>query len=269
MSLLEAILLGIVQGLTEFLPVSSSGHLELAKALLGNDLGGSESMLFTIALHAATALSTMLVFRKDILQLLTGLLAFKWNDETRFTTAILVSMIPVFIVGMAFRDEIETLFEGNLMIVGVSLLATAALLFASSRIGKVNEGGEVSLGLALVIGISQAIAILPGLSRSGATISTALMVGVSREKAARFSFLMVLPVIIGAMLLEIKDFAETQPERTVGNTALIAGFLAAFVAGVFACRLMIAIVKKSKLDYFAYYCVAVGILAIVAASFAI
>ncbi len=260
MSILEALVLGIIQGLTEFLPVSSSGHLELAKAIIGDDLEAGESMLFTIALHGATALSTVVVFRNDITDLFKGLFEFKWNESTKFAAFILVSMIPVFFVGVFFKDEIEMLFEGNLLLVGCSLIFTAVLLYSTTRI-PIKEG-KVTFGRALLIGISQAIAVLPGVSRSGSTISIALISGVSRERAARFSFLMVLPVIFGAMILEYKDFLEAQPSRNIDNMALITGFTAAFVAGIFACRWMIAIVKKSKLDYFAYYCLAVGSIAI-------
>jgi undecaprenyl-diphosphatase len=260
MSILEALILGIIQGLTEFLPVSSSGHLELAKAIIGDDIEAGESMLFTIALHGATALSTVVVFRYDIADLFTGIFKFQWNESTKFATAVLVSMIPVFIVGVFFKEEIEMLFEGNLLLVGCSLIFTAVLLYSTTRIPA--KEGKVTLGRALLIGIAQAVAVLPGVSRSGSTISTALLSGVSRERAARFSFLMVLPVIFGAMILEYKDFLEAQPSRSIDNMALITGFVAAFIAGVFACRWMIAIVKKSKLDYFAYYCLAVGLIAI-------
>jgi undecaprenyl-diphosphatase len=261
MSIIEAIILGIVQGLTEFLPVSSSGHLELAKAIFGQNIGGQESMLFTIAVHAATALSTVVVFRKDIAELFSGIFKFKWNAETKFASYILISMVPVFVIGMGFKDEIEALFEGNLLLVGASLLFTAFLLFVSTRISA--QKGTVNPTRAFLIGIAQAIAILPGVSRSGSTISTALILGVDREKAARFSFLMVLPVIAGALLLELKDFAEAQPERLIDNYSLLAGFIAAFIAGVAACKWMIAIVKKAKLDYFAVYCLLVGLIAII------
>lgn len=261
MSIIEAIILGIIQGLTEFLPVSSSGHLEIVKIMFGQETAGEESMLFTIILHAATAFSTLVVFRKDIAEIFIGLFKFEWNTETKFATAIVVSMIPVFFVGVFFRKEVESLFEGNILLIGCSLLFTAALLYSTTRI-KAQEG-EVTYKRALWIGIAQAVAVLPGVSRSGSTISIALLTGVSRDKAARFSFLMVLPVIFGAMILEYKDFLEVDPVRTIGNTELIIGFIAAFVAGVFACRWMIKIVKRSKLDYFAYYCAAVGLIAII------
>ncbi|MEM9052566.1 MAG: undecaprenyl-diphosphate phosphatase [Bacteroidota bacterium] len=260
MSILEALILGIIQGLTEFLPVSSSGHLELGKAILGDDLEAGESMLFTIALHGATALSTVVVFRKDIAELFKGLFEFKWNESTKFAAFIVVSMVPVFFVGVLLKDEIELLFEGNLLLVGCSLIFTALLLYSTTRIPA--KEGKVTFGKALLIGVSQAIAVLPGVSRSGSTISTALLTGVSRERAARFSFLMVLPVIFGAMILEYKDFVEEGATQNIDTLVLLTGFIAAFVSGILACQWMIALVKKSKLDYFAYYCLLVGAIAI-------
>lgn len=262
MGVLEAIILGIIQGLTEFLPVSSSGHLELAKVIFGQDAVGEESMLFTIVLHGATALSTVVVFRNDIADIFKGLFKFEWNAETKFAAYILVSLIPVFIIGMLFRDEIESLFTGNIILVGGALIFTAILLYSTTRI-KVNEGGELTFKRALIVGIAQAVAVLPGVSRSGSTISVALLAGVSRDRAARFSFLMVLPVIFGAMILDFKDFIEVQPDRVIDNYSLLAGFVAAFVAGLFACSWMIKIVKRAKLDYFAYYCLAIGIIAVI------
>lgn len=262
MGILEAIILGIIQGLTEFLPVSSSGHLELAKVIFGQDAVGEESMLFTIVLHGATALSTVVVFRNDIADIFKGLFKFEWNAETKFAAYILVSLIPVFIIGMLFRDEIESLFTGNIILVGGALIFTAILLYSTTRI-KVNEGGELTFKRALIVGIAQAVAVLPGVSRSGSTISVALLAGVSRDRAARFSFLMVLPVIFGAMILDFKDFIEVQPDRVIDNYSLLAGFVAAFVAGLFACSWMIKIVKRAKLDYFAYYCLAIGIIAVI------
>jgi len=259
MSLLEAIILGIIQGLTEFLPVSSSGHLEMAKVIMGDDMDGEESLLFTIVLHVATALSTVVVFRKDILEIIRGLLKFTWNAETKFVTFIVVSMIPVFFVGVFLKDEIESLFAGNILLVGGSLLFTALLLWSTTRIPDYK--GELTFKRVLLIGIAQAVAVLPGVSRSGSTISVALLSGVGRDKAARFSFLMVLPVIFGAMILEAKDYLEA-PARTVDNLSLIAGFIAAFIAGLFACSWMINLVKRSKLDYFAYYCAIVGLIAV-------
>lgn len=260
MSILEAIILGIVQGLTEFLPVSSSGHLELVKIMFGQEAPGQESLLFTITLHAATALSTVVVFRKEIAAIFLGLFKFRWNAETQFAAFIVVSMIPVFFVGVFFKDQIEGLFAGNILLVGSSLLITAILLYSTSRIPE--QKGKVTYARAFTIGVAQAMAVLPGISRSGSTISVALLSGMDRERAARFSFLMVLPVIFGAIILDARAFTEIQTERTIGNTALIVSFIAAFLAGVLACRWMIRIVKNSKLDYFAYYCALVGIIAI-------
>jgi undecaprenyl-diphosphatase len=201
------------------------------------------------------------VFRGEIGEIIRGLLKFKWNWETKFSALIVASMIPVFIVGMAFRTEIEGLFSGRLVLVGGSLIFTAVLLYSTTRIPKYE--GRVTFWRALLIGVAQAIAILPGVSRSGSTISVALLAGVSRERAAKFSFLMVLPVIFGAMILEAREFVETDATQSVADINLLFGFIAAFIAGVAACRWMIAIVKRSKLDYFAYYCLAVGVIAIV------
>lgn len=261
MSILEAIILGIIQGLTEFLPVSSSGHLELAKVVFGQNTIAEESMLFTIVLHGATALSTVVVFRQEIVDIFKGLLKFEWNPETKFTAFILVSMIPVGIVGLFFRLELESMFSGNILLVGVSLIFTAALLYSTTRITL--KDGEMTFKRAILIGIAQAVAVLPGISRSGSTISVALLSGLSKDRAAKFSFLMILPVIFGAMLLESLEYMEAQPIRTIDNMSITLGFITAFIAGLFACTWMINIVKRAKLDYFAYYCVTVGIIAVI------
>lgn len=260
MSLLDAIILGIIQGLTEFLPVSSSGHLEIGKALLNIHI--KENLLFSIVLHAATALSTIIVFRKDILEILKGLFAFKWNEETQFSAKIILSMIPVGVIGVLFKDNIEVLFEGQVLLVGAMLLLTGALLLTTNYIKK-EDGTKVSFFHSVIIGLAQAVAIIPGISRSGATIATSLLLGVDKAKAARFSFLMVLPPIMGANLLEVKKYLE-MPEATVdiSLTIMIAGFITAFVVGIIACNWMIGIVKKGKLTYFAAYCFIVGILSI-------
>ncbi|MBU2915738.1 MULTISPECIES: undecaprenyl-diphosphate phosphatase [Reichenbachiella] len=260
MSVIEALILGIIQGLTEFLPVSSSGHLELGSYFLG--VQSEDNLLFSILVHGATALSTIVVFRKDILEIIQGLFKFQWNDETSFAAKILLSMIPVGLVGVLFEDQIEALFGGKILLVGAMLLVTAALL-AFTYFSQKHEG-SVTFKSALIIGLAQAIAILPGVSRSGSTISTALLLGVNKEKAARFSFLMVLPPIIGAMLLKTKDLIEA-PELATGLpvTSLVVGFIAAFVAGLLACNWMISIVKKGKLIYFAVYCGVVGLGAVI------
>ncbi|MBI1287571.1 MAG: UDP-diphosphatase [Flavobacteriales bacterium] len=254
MGLLEALILGIIQGLTEFLPVSSSGHLELAKALLGDNSVPEESLLFTVVVHAATALSTVVVFRKDILEILKGLFQFKWNEETEFSVKIIISMIPAAVIGVLFNDEIEALFNKQILLVGAMLIITGLLLFLADRAKRTEK--HVGFGHSLIIGISQAIAILPGISRSGATISTSVLLGIDREKAARFSFLMVVPLILGKMAKDVMD--GNISSETTNVLPLIVGFLAAFVCGLLACTWMIALVKKSQLRYFSFYCFAVG-----------
>jgi len=258
MDIIDAIILGIIQGLTEFLPVSSSGHLELGKAILGDDLAGEESMLFTIVLHFATAISTVVVFRKDIFQIFKGLFEFKWNEETQFAAKIMLSTIPAIIVGLFFEKELEQLFGGNISFVGFMLLITAVLLWMADK--AKNTGKTVSFNNSIVIGISQAIAMLPGISRSGSTIATSVLLGNDKSKAARFSFLMVIPLIFGKIAKDIMDGAITTESEN--NMALIVGFIAALISGYFACKWMIALVKKSKLTYFALYCLVVGIIAI-------
>lgn len=260
MDFLEAILLGIIQGLTEFLPVSSSGHLELGKALLGISEGG---LLFSIVVHGATALSTVVVFWKDILQILRGLLQFKWNEELRFAMLMVFSMVPVGIAGLLFEEQIEAFFEGNIRFVGFMLLITGGLLLLTERV-QVQDGAKVSFRNALIIGLAQAAAIFPGISRSGATISTALLLKVDRSYAARFSFLMVIPPILGVNLLKIKEVVSGEAVvEQVSGWVLMAGFLSAFVVGILACKWMIKIVRNSKLRWFAFYCFAVGLAAII------
>lgn len=257
MSWFEALILGIVQGLTEFLPVSSSGHLELGKALFGT--GFEESFAFTVAVHGATVLSTVVVFRREIMALISGVLKFRYNDETKYVLLLLWSMIPVGIVGLFFRDSVEALFSGNLVMVGAMLLVTALLLFLSGFFA--DRGREMNFGRALLAGLAQALAVIPGISRSGATIATGMMLGVSRSRVAEFSFLMVLLPVIGANLVEFAG-REGGPGST--NIIVIAvGFVAAFLSGLFACRVMIALVKKSKLWWFSIYCVVVGLIAII------
>ena len=258
MSLFEALVLGIIQGLTEFLPVSSSGHLEIVKAIFASKTVPEESMLMTIVVHFATALSTVVIFRKDIAEILKGLLQFKWNEESQFSVKIILSMIPAALVGILFEEEIEKLFGNNILLVGIMLLVTGVLLFLADKAKTTDK--QVGMGNALIIGISQAIAILPGISRSGATISTSVLLGIDREKAARFSFLMVVPLIFGKMA---KDILSGDISYVTSDlTPLIVAFVAAFVTGLFACKLMIRLVKKSQLKYFAFYCFVVGVVAL-------
>ncbi len=258
MGYLEAFLLGILQGLTEFLPVSSSGHLEIFSHVLG--VNSEENLSFSIVLHAGTVLSTIFVFWREIMRLIRGVLRFEINAETKFVLKIFISFIPIVIVGLTLKDHIESLFGGNLLIVGVMLLVTAAALWFSSI---VKGGGEKKLTytIAFIIGIAQSLAVLPGLSRSGSTISTGLMLGVNRQQVARFSFLMVLIPIIGINFLEIigGGFSST----TISPSIMAVGFLSSFVSGTIACRLMINIVNRGKLWWFALYCVAVGIVTII------
>lgn len=258
MDLLEAIILGIIQGLTEFLPVSSSGHLELAKALFGDTSVPQESLTFTVVLHAATALSTIVIFRKEIVEILKGLFQFKWNEEIQFSVKIILSMIPAVVIGLAFEKELESFFGGKILLVGFMLLITAALLLLADK--AKNTDKKVSFTNAIIIGISQAIAMLPGISRSGATISTSVLLGVDRTRAARFSFLMVVPLILGKVAKDIlSGDINFQSSEIV---PLSAGFIAAFISGLLACTWMISLVKKSKLSYFSLYCAIVGLIAI-------
>ena len=255
--ILEAIFLGVIQGLTEFLPVSSSGHLELAKVMTGYDQSASESMLMTVVLHAATALSTMVIFRKEIIEIISGLFSFE-KEQIEFSGKIILSMIPAAIVGVMFDEQLEALFDKQILLVGLMLIVTGALLFLADK--AKNTTKKVSWSNALVIGIAQMIAILPGISRSGATISTSVLLGVDRTRAAKFSFLMVVPLILGKMAKDILGGEISYASEDM--VPLAAGFGAAFVTGLVACTWMIALVKKSKLSYFAYYCFAVAAIAI-------
>ena len=258
MSYIEAIILGIIQGLTEFLPVSSSGHLELAKVIFGDNSVPKESLTFTVILHFATALSTLVIFRKDVLEIIKGLFQFKNNEEFIFSAKIIVSMIPATIIGLMFEEELEAFFNGNVLLVGFMLLITGLLLFLADK--AKNTDKNVSYLNALIIGVSQAIAMLPGISRSGATISTSVLLGVDRTKAARFSFLMVVPLILGKVA---KDFMGGEISFASENFGVMAaGFIASFIAGLLACNWMISLVKNSKLYYFSIYCFIVGTLAI-------
>jgi undecaprenyl-diphosphatase len=258
MDILDSIILGIIQGLTEFLPVSSSGHLELGKAILGDNSLPEESLLFTVLLHFATALSTIVIFRKDILSILKGLFKLQWNEDMQFMFKIIISMMPAVVVGLLFEEQLEALFGGNILLVGCMLIVTAVLLFFADKAKNTNK--SVSFNNAFIIGVSQAIAMLPGISRSGATISTSVLLGNDKTKAARFSFLMVIPLIFGKIA---KDLLSGDLSFNSDNTvALSVGFMAAFLSGLVACTWMISLVKKSKLSYFSIYCAIVGVIAI-------
>lgn len=259
----EALILGIVQGLTEYLPVSSSGHLAIGATLFG--MNGEENLTFTVAVHVATVLSTCVILWREIVWLFSDLFKFKWNDGTKYVVNILISMIPVAIVGFCFKDKVEEVFGSGLLVVGICLLVTASLL-AFSYYAKPRQRESISPIHAFVIGIAQAVAVLPGLSRSGSTIATGLLLGNKKEKLAQFSFLMVIPPILGEALLDVKEMAEVGVSNAMAGlspVALIVGFLAAFVSGCLACKWMIDIVKRGKLIWFAVYCTVVGIAAIV------
>ncbi len=263
MSWLEALILGIVQGLTEFLPVSSSGHLEIGQALLGTS--GEDNLTFAIVVHTATVLSTLVVLWREVAQLFAGTFTtLKWNSEKDYVAKIVVSMIPVFIVGMFFKDEVEAFFGNGLLLVGICLLVTALLLALSEWLQKRRQGAghEVGYKDALIIGIAQACAVLPGLSRSGSTIATGLLCGVKKESVAQFSFLMVLVPILGEALLDGIKLLQGEMTSELGLVPALVGLVAAFVTGCFACRFMIEIVRRQRLVWFALYCTIVGITAI-------
>ncbi|GGG39079.1 undecaprenyl-diphosphate phosphatase [Bizionia arctica] len=262
MNIIDSVILGIIQGLTEFLPVSSSGHLEIGKAILGDHSIPQESLMFTVVLHFATALSTMVIFRKDIFSILKGVFSFQWNEDTKLASKIVLSMIPAVIIGFNYESQLAELFGGSLQLVGFMLLITAFLLFLADKAKDTDK--NVTFKNAFIIGIAQAIAMLPGISRSGATISASVLLGTDKTKAARFSFLMVVPLIFGKIAKDILTGDLTYNSESF--MSLSAGFIAAFVSGLFACTWMISLVKKSKLSYFAIYCVVVGMIAIVYSS---
>jgi len=260
---LDSLILGIIQGLTEFLPVSSSGHLELGKSILGDNSLPKESMIFTVVLHFATALSTIVVFRKDIIEIIKELLKFEWNSNTQFIFKIIISMLPAALIGVFFETELESLFSNNIVLVGAMLIITGLLLLLADR--AQNTSKNVSFKNAFTVGVAQAVAILPGISRSGATISTAVLLGIDKTKAARFSFLMVIPLIFGKIFKDI--FSGELSYENAQIISLGIGFIAAFVSGLLACTWMIRLVKNSQLKYFAYYCAVVGIIAILSTYF--
>lgn len=253
MDILHAIILGIIQGLTEFLPVSSSGHLEIVKVILNDQNIGKQSMLMTVVLHGATALSTIYIFRNDILEIIKGLFSGV-KTQINFSVKIIFSMMPAAVVGLFFEKEIESLFGNNLTLVGGMLIITALLLFLADKAKSTNK--NLSFTNSIIIGVSQAIAIIPGISRSGATISTAVLLGIDKEKSARFSFLMVVPLILGKITKDVisGDISISTSE----SLPLFFGFISAFIVGIIACKWMIKIVKNSELKYFALYCALVG-----------
>ncbi len=259
MSWLEALILGVIQGLTEFLPVSSSGHLELGKAILGVET--TDNLVFTTVVHGATVLSTIVIFWNEICRLFKGLFAFEWNDETQYLFKIGVSMIPIGIVGVFFKDEVEALFntENIVLLVGCALMFTATLL-AFTFWSKAKDK-EISFRDAFIIGLAQVVAILPGVSRSGTTIATGLLLGNKKEAVAGFSFLMVLVPILGENFLSIVK-GDLVGSGSIGALPLVMGFVGAFAAGLLACKAMIQLVKRGKLIYFALYCAVVGSIAI-------
>ena len=258
MSWIEALLLGLVQGLTEYLPVSSSGHLAIGSALFG--IAGEDNLTFTIVVHVATVLSTLVILWKEIAWIFRGLFQFQWNTETRYVLNIIVSMIPVGIVGLFFKDTVEGIFGSGLLVVGCMLLVTASLL-AFSYYAKPRQKESISLKDAFIIGLAQACAVMPGLSRSGSTIATGLLLGNSKATLAQFSFLMVIPPILGEALLDVLKLmkGESLGGAELPMSALVVGFLAAFVSGCVACKWMINIVKRGKLIYFAIYCAIAGL----------
>ena len=262
MSEIEALVLGLIQGLTEYLPVSSSGHLAIGAAWFG--MSGEENLTFTVAVHVATVLSTLVILWKEVAWIFKGLFQGRMNDETRYVMNILVSMIPVGIVGVFFKDKVEEVFGSGLLVVGCMLLLTAALL-AFSYYAKPRQKEKISLRDAFIIGLAQAVAVMPGLSRSGSTIATGLLLGNKKERLAQFSFLMVIPPILGEALLDVMKAVKGGAEAAVGDislSALTVGFIAAFLSGCLACKWMINIVKRGKLIYFAIYCAIVGAIVI-------
>ena len=262
MDTLQAFILGLIQGLTEYLPVSSSGHLTIVSNLFG--INGEENLAFTVAVHVATVLSTLVIFWKQIVWLFKDLFKFQWNEGTRYVACIVVSMIPVGIVGVFFKDYVEDIFGSGLLVVGSMLLLTAFLL-AFSYYAHPRQKENIGFFDALVIGIAQACAVMPGLSRSGSTIATGLILGNKKESLAQFSFLMVIPPILGEALLDVMKASKEGLSAVAGDisaTSLIVGFITAFIFGCLACKWMVDIVKKGKLIYFAVYCAIVGLITI-------
>ena len=263
MSWWEALLLGIVQGLTEFLPVSSSGHLTIGQTLLGVQFAEGDMLLFDVLVHAATVLSTIVILWDMVANLVKGTFATpEWNEEKTYVAKICVSMIPVFVVGMFFKDYVEAIFGSGLLVVGVCLLVTACLL-AFAQYAKPRQKETISWWDAFIIGVAQACAVLPGLSRSGTTIATGILLGNKKEEVARFSFLMVLIPILGEACLDLLKILKGEIASSLSPVVMIVGFMAAFITGCLACKFMLEIVRRQKLIYFSIYCAIVGTLAIV------
>lgn len=262
MTWLEALILGLIQGLTEYLPVSSSGHLAIGQALFGME-SGEENLMFTVAVHVATVMSTIVVLWSEIDWIFRGLFKCELNVETKYVLNIIVSMIPVGIVGLFFKDQVEAVFGSGLLVVGCCLLITAALL-TFSYYAKPRPKETISWKDALIIGIAQAVAVLPGVSRSGSTIATGLMLGNKKESLAQFSFLMVIPPILGEALLDVMKMVKGENVMgSIETLPLAIGFVAAFLSGCLACKWMINIVKRGKLIYFGIYCAIVGVITII------
>ena len=263
MTWLEALLLGILQGLTEFLPVSSSGHLTIAQTLLGVEFAEGDMLLFDVLVHAATVCSTLFVLWKEVAWLLKGTFTtWQWNSEKQYAGKILLSMLPVFVVGMFFKDKVEAVFGSGLLVVGICLLLTAGLLLVSQYVPDARHK-EITWLDSFIIGIAQACAVLPGLSRSGTTIAIGLLLGDKKEQVAQFSFLMVLVPILGETLLNVLDIMSGEVTTQLQPVVLLVGFAAAFLTGCVACKWMIEMVKRHKLVYFAVYCILVGLFAVI------
>ncbi len=259
MDWIEALILGLIQGLTEFLPISSSGHIEIGKVLL--DVEAKQNLIFTVLVHGATVFSIIIVFYRDIFSLVKALFRRGWDDEKKYISKLLLSMIPVVIIGLAFEEQIEQFFNGNILLVGIMLIITAILLLLTNYAKQKHD--DISTRHALIIGVAQAIAVFPGISRSGATVSTGLLLGNNKDQVAKFSFLMVLLPIIGANFKKIISLSSIHEPGQIEAMPLAIGFIAAFISGVFACQWMINLIKKGKLAYFAIYCFLVGSIAII------
>jgi len=259
----QALILGIIQGLTEFLPVSSSGHLTIAQTLLGIEFAEGDMLLFDVLVHAATVCATLIVLWKEVCWIFKGTFTTpQWNAEKQYAGKIILSMVPVFVVGMFFKDQVEAIFGSGLVVVGACLLLTACLL-AFAQYAKPRQKTEITWLDSFVIGLAQAIAVLPGLSRSGTTIATGILLGNQKEKVAQFSFLMVLVPILGQALLDAMDVMQGEIVSSLSPMVMLVGFVSALVVGAAACKWMISIVKRQKLIYFALYCLLIGGFALV------